>query len=105
MPNNIQTIIDKFDELKIVNTRDFTTSEKDKEAMVKLLNDLLIPYKEAAKQFLKDSLTLMLDEIEKELPEETPQEVIDRQMYCVALRSQGENTYRQEAINIINSHR
>ena len=55
--------------------------------------------------FIKESITSLLDSIEKSLPKEISQDEIDKSIYCVALRFQGSNKYRQEVINIINSHK
>ena len=87
---NIQTIIDKF---KI-------------EIFVK---DGTIPTETYVKveQFLKDSLTSMLDGIEKELPKEEEKATAkDGDIsWGAELRKESRNQYRQEVINIINSHR
>ena len=70
MKNNIQTIIDKLSD-------EFNLSE-------------------VGEKLLKDSLTLMLDGIEKSLGEEE----IETSAFGV-----GYNMCREEVINIINSHR
>lgn len=93
MPNNIQTIIDKFE-----------TNFPDKIARV--IDDFGDTTKSDLKDFLKDSLTSMLDGIEKELPKE--EEKIAESLrgllsydYPLGLK-EGKNSYRQEVINIIN---
>jgi len=98
MQNNIQTIIDKLEELKILkllNDKDPVYGEENQLAKIEL------------KQFLKDSLTSMLDGIIKNIPEEKSNlvdgkyEVDDGTMRI----NGGYNMCRQEVINIINSHR
>lgn len=90
MPLTIKNLINGVDKIGIINTRDFTTSEKDKEAMVLLLNTLLIPYKETVKNFIKDNLTLMLESITESLPTAINEE---------------EFMYKEAVINIINLHK
>ena len=97
MKNNIQKIIDKFDEK-------FVCYSMKNNGKAKLIYNELEAVK-PLKKFLKDSLTSILNNIKKELPEKTSQEIIDKEIYCVALRLQGANKYRQEVINIINSYR
>ena len=84
----IQTIIDKFE-----------TNFPDKIARV--IDDFGDTTKSDLKDFLKDYLTSMLDGIEKDLP------IIKEQRLAGENRWSGResNAYRQEVINIINSHR
>ena len=109
MPNNIQTIIDKFD--KEFPCKEFNcdsngtianqVSEDEWEPQqCQFCYEVRFPFK----QFLKDSLTSMLDEIKRELPKAKSnplQETAEIDYYYV----EGYNIYRQEVINIINSHR
>ena len=96
MPNNIQTIIDKF---KTKFPELYTTCD-GREGYDYLAEDDVI-------NFLKDSLTSMLDGIEKELPKEA-NPANDNCPSCdneSCSASNAVNDYRQEVINIINSHR
>jgi hypothetical protein len=92
MPNNIQTIIDKFDKLVENEHMSFVDEE----------NSYIDS--ETAKQFLKDSLTSMLDEIKKELPKRDEYGLQQDENYNSS-SIKAFNYYRQEVINIINSHR
>lgn len=76
MPNNIQTIIDKFE-------NEYGGIEEYPNYGSKTLVPKL-------KQFLKDSLTSMLDDMEKEALDKIPLDM---------------KRSRKEVINIINSHR
>lgn len=93
MPNKIQDIIDKFDkefpETTVFQHRVFHIGTGHQEN-----RDVLIG--KDIKQFLQSSLTSLLDSLEKELPPIS---------YTRDVESTYRNRYRQEVINIINSHR
>lgn len=91
-PNNIQTIIDKFKNTFGLNGLHAKPVEyMDYEDVT-----------DKAEQFLKDSLTSMLDGIKDSLPNTTNSNIIgrDREIYDL-----GATDYKKEVINIINSHR
>lgn len=92
MQNNIQTIIDKFD--KKLKLKDSVKSIKREE-----YEDIIL----LASSILKDSLTSMLDDMEKELPEKQGDDSLITDYFQGY--EDGANQYRQEVINIINSHR
>lgn len=100
-PNNIQTIIDKFDErYKVDKKIPGIAGNIIDQAIKEFIND--------NRQFLKDSLTSMLDGIEKELPEEKENPNYDeavRTNSLYAFNCYGWNSFREKVINIINSHR
>ena len=95
MPNNIQTIIDKLEnELYLSYT----------------LSSDYLGLKEDFMPKLKDFLTSLLDSIKKELPEAIQIKHEDWLMSGLGEYRKGDvksshNNYRQEVINIINSHR
>lgn len=76
----IQDIIDELDQLAVFETY-----------------DIPVIVKTDIKQFLKYSLTSLLDSIEKDLPKRGESDDVSDRYYC--------NNYRQEVINIINSHK
>lgn len=86
MKNNIQTIIDKFHKLLFDN----------------LSGDEIEQFP-VLEQFLKDSLTSMLDEIEKSIKVKQLGEDDEYDGYAIDCDSW--NACHQEVINIINSHR
>jgi len=106
---NIQTIIDKFDKLTpedIYQYDDGQTFLKENEHLYEdeVYNEPMFDLsKEKIKQFLKDSLISILDGISEELPDYYRTDITgEDERNLIAL---GKNKYRQEVINIINSHR
>lgn len=110
----IQDIIDKFNKLTPEDIEDYNEAQTFVEENESLYHDCLYNEpmldlsKEKVEQFLKSSLTSLLDSIEKELPKE---EIIAENLRGLVsydyLRGEkeGRNNYRQEVINIINSHK
>ncbi len=95
---NIQTIIDKLDDIEIdaSDIAHHTTYN----GCIKI---------EDAKQFLKDSLTSMLDGIEKETLDKMEQLMVyakdNREDYETVNEAHFATAQLKEVINIINSHR
>ncbi len=103
MPNNIQTIIDKFDEIKPLG---LTPDDK----LVHLEEGdkrVLKAYQQQIRLFLQSSLTSMLDGIEKIVSVKKQERSVLEHLYCDGTSNfeDGYNTCCQEVINIINSHR